>query len=78
MATRGDAMKLKCPYCQAEAGKRCRGKRGLRLALHRERYQAASIIGYVKNGFMSARRAAVLLDCTVDDVSEAAFGEVVL
>lgn len=36
------------------------------------------IIEMVREGLMSARHAAVLLDWTVDDVCEAAFGEVCL
>ena len=32
----------------------------------------------VREGFVSVRYAAVLLDWTVDDVCEVAFGEVVL
>jgi predicted HTH domain antitoxin len=32
----------------------------------------------VTQGYVSVRRAAVLLDCTVDDICEVAFGEIVL
>lgn len=36
------------------------------------------VLELVREGLMSVRYAAILLDWTVDDVCEAAFGEVVL